>query len=151
MAVFFLPCSFAFQEVFMLARICSACGKLVPQGGKCPCRANRHAEYDHACRNKEKAAFYGSASWKRISDAARKRAGFTDEYVRWKTGMLMPGSVVHHIRTIDERPDLALDLDNLVCVSSRTHSMIHDAYKSDKKKEMQGELLALRGCFVPGI
>lgn len=133
----------------MLTRICSKCGKHVPQGSQCPCRKKRHLEYDRDSRDKGKADFYSSASWKRVAAAARARAGYADEYAFVYKGRLERGNIVHHIIPLEERPDLALDLRNLVCVSAATHDRIHRAYQNGEKAEMQEKLRGIRrGCRV---
>ena len=64
----------------------------------------------------------------------------------------MPGSVVHHIHPVGERPDLRLSIGNLIYVSARTHKAIHDAYDKspEAKKEMQSRLLAALAGNVEG-
>lgn len=36
---------------------------------------------------------------------------------------------VHHIQELKERPDLALDYDNIECICIRCHNKIHDRYQ----------------------
>ncbi len=134
----------------MLTRICAACGRIVPQGERCPCQTTRHKEYDRGRRDKDKARFYHSREWQAVAAAVRARAGYADEVAR-ANGRLVPGAIVHHIYPVDERPDLRLSLGNLIFVSARTHKEIHDAYNKNPraKKEMQACLIAIRaGDFV---
>ena len=127
----------------MLTRICPSCGRLVQQGEACPCQAKRHKAYDRERRDKDRARFYHSREWRAVAAAVRARAGYADELAK-AGGRLVPGSVVHHIHPVGERPDLRLSLGNLIYVSVRTHKAIHDAYdKSPQaKKEMQSRLFA---------
>ena len=127
----------------MLTRICLSCGRLVRQGETCPCQAKRHKEYDRGRRDKDKARFYHSREWQAVAAAVRARAGYADEVAR-ANGRLVPGTIVHHIYPVDERPDLRLSLGNLIFVSARTHKEIHDAYNKNPraKKEMQSRLFA---------
>ena len=124
----------------MLTRICQRCGKKVVQGQRCDCyvRPGRRDEKDHA--------FYSSAMWKKIAKAARQRAQYLDEYELAYRGRLTAGTIVHHIFTVKERPDMMLSLDNLIVVSRKTHDMIHDAYaKGDREARlMRDKLLAIR-------
>ena len=127
----------------MLTRICTACGRIVPQGERCLCQTARHKEYDRGRRDRDKARFYHSREWQAVAAAVRARAGYADEVAK-ASGRLVPGSVVHHIHPVGERPDLRLSMGNLIYVSARTHKAIHDAYdKSPQaKKEMQSRLFA---------
>lgn len=124
----------------MLTRICQRCGKKVVQGQRCDCyvRPGRRDEKDHA--------FYSSAMWKKVAKAARQRAQYLDEYELAYRGRLTAGTIVHHIYTIQERPDLMLSLDNLIVVSRKTHDMIHEAYAKggDELDSMRARLMAVR-------
>ena len=130
----------------MLTRICEICGRTVPQGKPCPCRAQRHRDYDRERRDKNKAAFYHGKAWQRTAEAARQRANYADEVVFAETGRLIPGAIVHHIEPIGENPARKLDMENLIFVSAATHKKIHDAYdkNSRAKREMQEKLAAIR-------
>lgn len=130
----------------MLMRICGKCGRAIKQGETCPCQKARHQEYDKFQRDKTKATFYKSKSWKVLSRCAKLRANGLDEYLLSK-GQLVKGNVAHHIQTIDERPDLKMSLDNLIYVSSGTHNAIHNEYNKNKesKEKMQLELQRIRG------
>ena len=129
----------------MLTRICTACGRIVPQGERCLCQTARHKEYDRGRRDRDKARFYHSREWQAVAAAVRARAGYADEVAK-ASGRLVPGAIVHHIYPVDERPDLRLSLENLIFVSARTHKEIHDAYSKNPraKKEMQARLIAIR-------
>lgn len=124
----------------MLTRICQRCGKKVVQGQRCDCyvRPGRRDEKDHA--------FYSSAMWKKVAKAARQRAQYLDEYELAYRGRLTAGTIVHHIFTVKERPDMMLSLDNLIVVSRKTHDMIHDAYSKGEQEArlMREKLLAIR-------
>lgn len=71
----------------------------------------------------------------------KARANGLDEYLL-SQGRLAKGNTVHHIYTIDERPDLKLSVANLIYVSSRTHNQIHAEYSKsyERKKNLQMEL-----------
>ncbi len=120
----------------MLMRICQGCGRRVPQGAQCPCAKGRHKEYDKSCRDKGATAFYHSRGWSRLTAAIKARAGGCDEYIRHWDGRLVPGNTIHHIELLDERPDLALSPENLICVSPATHRAIHDRYALGKSERL---------------
>ena len=111
----------------------------------------RRARRVHHDWNKEIAkgnviAFYKSTDW----DIAREKALERDKYAcqfflgNWDDGihkpkkiMLKKADTVHHIIPIKERPDLALDLDNLVSLSFEAHEIIENRlkYRFKRKKK----------------
>ena len=130
-----------------LVRRCSVCGAVVRQGDRCGCQKLRHKRYDREHRDKERADFYSSGVWKRVADAARARANYADEYALRYDRKLLSGKIVHHVVPVEDDPGRRLDLGNLVCVSPKTHDMIHRAYEAGEreKREMMEQLFAIRG------
>ena len=130
----------------MLQRICGYCGRIIKQGSACSCRINRHKEYDELQRDKIKAKFYKSRTWRLFAESVKARANGLDEYLLSK-GQVVKGTVAHHIQTVEERPDLKLSLENLIYVSSATHNQIHNEYdkNAESKRKMQEELQSIRG------
>ena len=131
----------------MLMRLCK-CGRRIPQGKVCPCRKLRHNLYDKICRDKGKKKFYDSTTWRKIVESVKSRANGLDEY-QLANGVIAIGTTVHHIYTVDERPDLKLSLANLILVSSNTHNKIHAEYAkgAEEKKALQKKLLeAVQGA-----
>ncbi len=68
--------------------------------------------------------FYKTGAW------VRKRAEILErdnhECQRCKgAGGYSKGNVVHHIKHLEDRPDLALDDDNLMTVCERCHNILH--------------------------
>lgn len=47
-----------------------------------------------------------------------------------KEDKITPVEIVHHIKPMDERPDLLLDMDNLQSVCRYHHARIHKPYQS---------------------
>lgn len=127
----------------MLMKLCK-CGRRVPQGEVCPCQKARHSIYDKTCRDTNKKKFYGSTTWKKVVELVKARANGLDEY-EIANGIISIGNTVHHIFTVDERPDLKNALDNLIFVSAKTHNKIHAEYdKGDReKRDLQGKLAAI--------
>jgi len=126
----------------MLMRICS-CGRKLRQGEVCTCR---HKIYDKSQRNQRKNKFYRSAEWLNVRQLAIARANGLDEYSLKYEQRIIRGNLIHHIFELDERPDLYLSLDNLICVSSQTHNKIHAEYNKSlaNKSAMQKKLMAIR-------
>lgn len=130
----------------MLMRICSACGRQVRVGESCPCLRERQKSYDRDNRNKKAASLYHSRPWQLLQLAVKSRAQYIDEYVMYYEKRMTAGRIAHHIIPVDERPDLALNPQNLVYVSDKTHKLIHDAYKRGGKEKaaMQARLARIR-------
>ena len=83
-------------------------------------------------------AFYNSTEW----DIAREKRLKIDKNTcqfflgKWNDGKHYPehikiveANTVHHIIPIRERPDLALDLDNMVSLSFEAHEIIEDRHR----------------------
>lgn len=130
----------------MLMRICSACGRQVRVGESCLCLKERQKSYDRDNRNKKAASLYHSRPWQLLQLAVKSRAQYIDEYVMYYEKRMTAGRIAHHIIPVDERPDLALNPQNLVYVSDKTHKLIHDAYKKGGKEKaaMQARLARIR-------
>lgn len=130
----------------MLMRICSACGRQVRVGESCPCLKERQKSYDRDNRNKKAASLYHSRTWQLMQLAVKSRAQYIDEYVMYYEKRMTAGRIAHHIIPVDERPDLALNPQNLIYVSDKTHKMIHDAYRKGGKEKaaMQAKLARIR-------
>ena len=128
----------------MLMRICSACGRQVRVGEPCPCLKERQKSYDRDNRNKN--SLYHSRPWQLLQLAVKSRAQCIDEYVMYYEKRMTAGRIAHHIIPVDERPDLALNPQNLIYVSDKTHKMIHDAYRKGGKEKaaMQAKLARIR-------
>ena len=86
--------------------------------------------------------FYNSTEWKIAREQVMIRdkgicqffAGkFTQgEHKPYKI-KLVDGTHVHHIQELKDRPDLGLDLDNLVLLSHLAHEIVHGRYNAKKK------------------
>ena len=124
----------------MLMKICK-CGRRIPQGQFCDCQKQRHKIYDDKKRDKSKQKFYASAQWRKITETVKARAKGLDEYLL-AFGIMERGTTAHHIYTIEERPDLKAELDNLIFVSAKTHNKIHAIYSrsEEEKTSLQKQL-----------
>jgi len=125
----------------MLMRLCK-CGRRVKQGEICSCQKRRHKLYDSTTRDVEKKKFYSSTEWRKVTEAVKARANELDEYELAINGVISIGTTVHHIYTVDERPDLKTSLTNLILVSSKTHNKIHAEYDkgAEEKSKLQKKL-----------
>ncbi|MGG5304204.1 HNH endonuclease [Enterococcus pernyi] len=83
--------------------------------------------------------FYQSPKWRRLREKAMKRDHYECQECR-RLGKYHRVENVHHIKEVKDRPDLALDLDNLICVCIEHHNEVHGRYlttldKQEKKIE----------------
>ena len=83
-------------------------------------------------------AFYKSTDWDVVREQALKRDKNTCQFFlgNWNDGAHKPNHIkvitantVHHKIPVKERPDLALDLDNLVSLSFEAHEIIEERNK----------------------
>ena len=106
----------------------------------------RYKEYYNRTKEDESRkaheSFYSSKAWIILSDIVKKH--FLGECVICNArGIKSSDNLVsHHIETLDERDDLKLDEDNIVCVCARCHQKIHKEYnKGDKSKAKMKKIL----------
>ena len=136
----------------MLMYICGHCGKSNPVGERCSCRAKADAErnhkYDTEQRDMERHAFYQSPAWDNVRLAVKTRATGLDQYALSEYHMIGVGNTAHHIIPLAEAPELALDMSNLIWVSTQMHSRIHKIYECGpiSKKDLQDRLRAIIGA-----
>lgn len=79
---------------------------------------------------KESDPFYHSASWKRARQAALTRdLGMCSVCMeRFERGLMVKphrATMVHHIKPRKERPDLALQINNLQSLCAACHNRLH--------------------------
>lgn len=133
--------------IYMLTKICQNCGRVIPQGTRCPCRN----DYNQT-RKKQQTDFYWSARWHKLAEACRARALYRDEYLAYYEHRAVPGRIAHHIYPADERPELKASLDNLIFLSDAVHRRVHLAYKAGgkEKQNMIEKLLRARRSSLKG-
>lgn len=68
--------------------------------------------------------FYDSAKWKRTRERALRRDGYMCKRCR-RYGRSVPATEVHHVLHLDEYPEYALRLDNLVSLCTSCHNRQH--------------------------
>ncbi len=97
-------------------------------------------------------AFYKSTDWKIIREKRLKIDKYTCQFFlgKWNDGIHFPehikivrANTVHHIIPIKERPDLALDINNMVSLSFEAHEIIEERHRwtwRKKKKPITKEM-----------
>ena len=88
---------------------------------------------------KESLPFYHSAAWKRVRALAMQRDnGMCQDCMdRLRAGYgIKPNraQMVHHIIPLEERPDLALDLNNLRSLCNECHNRQHPEKGQDRRQ-----------------
>lgn len=67
---------------------------------------------------------YNSEKWKKKSEQIKKRDGYKCKRCA-RYGKNVPAVVVHHIKHVDEYPELAFDNDNLISLCQGCHNKAH--------------------------
>lgn len=136
----------------MLMRICEKCGQRTAAGAPCACTKARHKEYDGTRRSKGRAAFYHGRAWRALAAACRMRDGGIDQYAYHAHKQIRCGALCHHIVEVAEDESKALDLDNLIFVSEKSHAEIHSAYSKspNERANMQKTLMEIVAQRRPG-
>ena len=122
----------------MIYKLCTSCGRKVPEGTTCPCQKLRIAErnrlYDKHQRDRRSTVFYNSAEWGRV----RQRVLDLDKidvYLYMTQGRVVPADTVHHIIPLKEDWSKRLDINNLMSLHHDTHSALereYDAARGEK-------------------
>lgn len=135
----------------MLKKICR-CGKVIPYNLKVcdECKnkqkedkTNKNRYYDNNYRDKEGIKFYNSKEWNRVKEIVKAKDKGLCRLCLIKNEINYY-NIVHHIEERAERKDLALDINNLICLCSSCHNTVHSQYKNNKK-EMQNILRNAKG------
>ena len=67
---------------------------------------------------------YNSPAWRSLRAAALKRDKYLCQHCR-RYGRIVQATTVHHIKHVDEHPELAYKMDNLVSLCSACHNKEH--------------------------
>lgn len=127
---------------------CSRCGKRIQSGSRCPCIKQRHREYDKYSRDQKSRLFYNSKEWELGRALALDTDGGIDVYRFMTEGIIVAADMVHHIVPLRDDWSKRIDIDNMMSLSSDTHSLIEQMYKKNKDemiKRLQGMLKEYRG------
>lgn len=90
--------------------------------------------------------FYNSTDWKELRVRVLKRDKRKCQFFlgKWNDGKHFPNTIkiinadtVHHIISIKERPDLALDINNCISLSFEAHEIIEDRHRWTWRKRVK--------------
>ncbi len=118
---------------------CSRCGRRLLSGSICSCIKERHKEYDRYSRDRKSRQYYHSKEWMMVREAVLDMDGGIDVYLYMKEGKTVFADTVHHIVPLKDDWNKRNDMDNLISLSSDTHSLIEQMYQKNKN-EMEREL-----------
>lgn len=118
-----------------ILKICPRCHKLISEGTTCSCyrkaKADRDRYYDRYKRDDRSRKFYQSKAWREKRYYTLSIDG-CDVYIFMTTGRIIPADTVHHVIPLRDNWSRRFDLDNLMSLSSSTHSQIESMYDKDK-------------------
>ncbi|MGX7199211.1 HNH endonuclease [Enterococcus nangangensis] len=80
--------------------------------------------------------FYDCARWRKLRREAIKRDNNECQMCK-HLGRYHRVENVHHIKEVKDRPDLALDINNLICLCVDHHNEVHDRYLSIEEKKQK--------------
>lgn len=139
----------------MIYTRCARCGKRIEGHAKCGCFKRDHKAYDRTKRDKRAKDYYNSMEWEISRAAAMEADGGIDVYIYMTEGKIVYADTVHHIHPLRQYWDKRADVNNLMSLSSDTHSMIEknfyrkgDTTIIDKLQEM---LLSYRADRMAGV
>lgn len=107
-------------------KACPRCGKIHPSGYKC-----RVGVSSLNCMAGEERKQRSTKEWTKKSQEVREKAQGLCEVCRDMGAYTYRGLEVHHIIKLRDRPDLALDDYNLICLCQEHHKQA-EAGKIDK-------------------
>ena len=108
-------------------------------------RSENNKAYDKYKRNATSKVFYNSTAWKNKRAQILIRDLGIDVYIYITEGRAVPASHVHHIIEYRDDVNKALDDNNLISLSDKSHSKISKLYLNEKnKKDIQ---IKLRECL----
>ena len=88
---------------------------------------------------------YTGARWKALAAKAMRRDGYMCQLSK-RYGKQVQAEVVHHIYPVDEYPEYAYCLWNLISLSRAAHNRLHD--RNTDKLTAEGEKDKETGCLI---
>lgn len=85
--------------------------------------------------------FYNSTKWERIRAVVLRRDGYRCQLSK-RYGKIVQADTVHHIFPLDEFPEYAYELWNLISITNEKHNELH--YRQTRELTEKGKELLLR-------
>ena len=111
-----------------MLKSCKYCGRI--HDSKFNCGKKPKATYNR----KEKEKFRYTSKMKKKSSDIKKAANYLCEYCLYQNKLTYTELETHHIFKLQERPDLALEDTNLICLCRNCH-------EKAEKSEISAEIL----------
>jgi 5-methylcytosine-specific restriction enzyme A len=92
-----------------------------PSGAPNKRETDRH--YDRTKRNPESKKFYDSVAFRKCRQIKLCKDPLCEKCL--KRGVYTPATIVHHVKPIEEFPELRLDIDNMESNCASCHSRWH--------------------------
>lgn len=99
--------------------------------------------YDKYKRSKEARAFYKSKAWKQCREVVLQRDHHLCQPCL-KMQRVTAANTVHHIKPLEEHPELALDIDNLESICPSCHNKEHPEKGSNKEVPQRRSVVVIR-------
>lgn len=118
----------------MICVRCSRCQNVHERGIRCPFCVKK---YNTEKRDTARAKFYRTKAWRLMRQKVLDYYCNVDIWMLGLTGKLIPCSrpLVHHIKTYEKHPELALSFNNLICLSSASHNIVHEYYDTGRRQK----------------
>ncbi|AIQ69547.1 hypothetical protein PGRAT_19345 [Paenibacillus graminis] len=95
-------------------------------------RLDQDRYYDRYKRDKTSRSFYKSTAWERAREQALIRDNHLCQHCMMRHRLTL-ADMVHHIKPISEYPDLALVLENLLCLCNSCHNKVHGVGEGERE------------------
>ena len=118
----------------MRYKVCSSCGKRIPDTQSCSCQTVNGNEYSKQYyeQNKERKKDLNSKRWKDLRIRTIKRDGGMCNRCWVELGFIETSQLqVHHIKPRSEYPELTFDPDNLITVCKTCNLSLGTSGKLD--------------------
>lgn len=130
----------------MIYRLCTICGKKIPQGQKCKCEVEaqkrKYKRYAAYRQDTKEQKLYSSKQWITLRDLLKTRYLGLDIYELIVNNRRVQGDTLHHIVEVKEDWSKRFNITNLIYVSNSTHRLIHIEYsKGEEQKKRMQEIL----------
>lgn len=88
-----------------------------------PTKQERDQYYQRIRGDREEQAFYHSQAWLSLKEMKLCDQPYCEEHL--KKGEYVGATIVHHIEEVKKRPEMRLDMGNLMSVCKSCHSRMH--------------------------
>lgn len=137
----------------MIYRLCTVCGRKVPQYELCQCehkkKLDNYRDYQRRRmldeEEKERVIFYQSDEWKQCRDTVARHQ-YNMDLIEWSKGNIVQAELYHHVVEVRQSKEERLDIYNIIGLTQANHNKVHafmnQGYREKKKiQDMLMEIL----------